>query len=101
MRVDARPFFPFVSPNGASALASRPEFNPQTVGFGRGGQTGVVQDTATHRVTVYNPVPADVTENAQVTVDGQAYRVVRGGIDRQRYGAILYLRLVNTTQELP
>lgn len=100
MKVDARPFLRLVTPGGF-AKCGRPEFNPQTVGFGRGGQTGVVQDTATHKVTVYNPLPPDLNENVRVTIDDVEYIVLRGGVDPQRYGAVLYLRRDSTAQELP
>lgn len=81
MKIDARPFFKFSTREG-SARCLRPDFNGRSVGVGAsGGGLGTVGAAATHTVTVFAPLPADLKPNAIVTIDDTApagrYRVLQ------------------------
>ncbi|GGO32706.1 hypothetical protein [Deinococcus humi] len=99
MSVDARPFRQLTTPSGAVIKAGPPKLNPLALGVsGRPG--GVVSDNATHTIPVYvalgNP-PADLVDNALVTVDVepdrlQSFRILRNGIDKQAGIWKLYVR---------
>lgn len=101
MKIDARPFLELVTASNQKAWCSRPVFNPQSVAFGRSEGGQVVKSEVTHRVTVYAPIPSEVKDNAVVSIDGQRYRIVRGGVASTRVGADLYLAQESTQGEKP
>lgn len=93
MKIDARPFFKLSTPKGA-VQCLRPDFNGRSVGVGAsGGGMGTVGATATHTVTVFSPLPADLTPNAVVTIDDTSpagrYRVLQ--VAPEPSGATVYL----------
>lgn len=99
MPVDARPFLTLTTPSGASIRCGRPKVRPLALGVT--GQAGTVaQDQPTHQIPVYTALgtaPADLTENAVVTVDAEpgkrtAFRVLRNGIDKGAGVWTLYVR---------
>lgn len=100
MAVDGRPFLKLMTPSGASIKCARPTLRPLALGI-TGSTGGVAQDAPTHTIDVYVALgtpPADLTDNAVVTVDVQpgkpreAFRVLRSGVDKGAGIWTLYVR---------
>lgn len=104
--IDTRPFLTLTvldkaGKSVASLKCKKPRLNPLVNGIG-GPSSGTAKDSATHTVDVhlFQDPPADLRDNAKVTVDVEkgkpptAFTVLRNGIQKGRSTWTLYLRVV-------
>jgi hypothetical protein len=90
VQVDARPFFVLTTPLGRCRCL-RPKVRAFTFGVGA-GRGPVSSESATHTVTAFSPLPADLQGGVRCSIDGQGFEVLAGGVAPTPAGARLYLR---------